>query len=261
MIVIKEFSAIKKLDPTRLLNNTVIASEVYNRQAGRDAALRFRLLAYADIADVRALHCAALHGLIDPVVLRPDSEQFFCDHIANKGFTIGAFADNKLIAYGILALPAGGGANFGRDIGLPGDELPAVAHIDGITVDPAWRGSGLQRLLALMRLELARAFGRSHALATVAPRNYYSWRNLTAVGFRIKALKVKYNLGWRFILHRRLGTPCEETRPPFRYMDVDDSAGQADLLDRGYWGYACFETAGGVRVAFGRAAADVGGAG
>lgn len=256
--MINELPAIKTLDPAELLKSNFIAADVFNRRTGRPATMTFRLLADVDIADVHSLHSAALQGVADPVMLRPDSRQFFHDHIARKGVTIGAFANDRLIAYGILALPRPDDANFGQDVGLPRHELAAVSHIDGITVDPAWRGNGLQRSFVRMRLGLATAFGRDHALATISPRNYYSWRNLTAVGFRIKGMKVKYNLGWRFILHRRLDGTRDDGPPSvrFHYLDIDDSGGQNDLLRRGFWGYECLETEGGALVAFGRAAAE-----
>jgi len=242
-------------DPRRLWDGDILGLECFNPGTEAREKLDVRLLTADDVADAEALHRRARASLTDPTTLRLDTAAFFRDHLGERGCIIGVFQQRRMIAYGVLGFPDRRDDDWGRDVRLPDDEVERLAYLDGASVDAGWRGCGLQRALALIRLELARARGRRHALSTVAPKNFYSWRNLMMVGLRIKGMAVKYGLGWRFILHARIGAQVDALEGPSGVARLDDYALQRRLLQAGYWGHACVETASGARaVAFARPA-------
>lgn len=194
-----------------------------------------RELAEADLGDVETLHDIVL-AKMRPELFADEADGFFADHLERCGRILGLFAEDRLIAYGVLGIPGPEDINFGEMIGLPPEDRGRVAHIDGAAVLPAWRSNGLQRILIAWRLDLARRMGRDIALTTVAPENFPSLRNLLAEGMTIRALKQKFG-GWRYILRRDLDIPQPVPPENVRWLDVTDVEPQIELLERGYTGW------------------------
>lgn len=163
------------------------------------------VLAEEDLDAVVALHEAAVasapHGTV-----RHDAADFFGRILAGDGALLGYRLDGgSLAAYGVLSFRAADEAHYGRILGLAESEWPRLAQLEGISVDRRWQGLGIQRLLGLWRIATAEALGYGHVAATAAPENFYSWRNLLALGLVIRKLELLYGGFPRYVLHRELG--------------------------------------------------------
>lgn len=132
-----------------------------------------------------------------------ETDGFFADHIATCGHIYGAFRDDTLMAYSVLGLPRRDDPNFGVDHNLLPGQLAGVAHIDGVSVAPEWRGQGWQRKMINHRLAAALAAGRFIALSTVAPGNVPSLRSLLSCGLTIRGMVEKFG-GIRYLVRRDL---------------------------------------------------------
>ena len=88
--------------------------------------------------------------------------------------------------------------NLGREIGLSGDELERVIHMDTAAVHPDFRGRGLQRrLMAAAETALP---GRI-LLCTIHPDNRFSLNNALRLGYRIEKRIGRYG-SVRFVLRK-----------------------------------------------------------
>ena len=161
--------------------------------------------------------------------------------------TIGIYVGDDLIAYSILRIPWFSGRamsyNLGLDINLLPEDLIKVAHIQAIAVHPDHRGNGLQKKLAGAHLAMAGDLGYHHILCTVSPRNSKSLANMLSCGFRIEALRPKFQ-GWlRFILHKDLkkahlsSARDADGRTEKIAISITDLEGQQILLERGFKGF------------------------
>ncbi|HCB14519.1 MAG TPA: hypothetical protein DEP36_13275 [Gammaproteobacteria bacterium] len=213
------------------------------RRKGQPVQIPFvcRLLEPAALPAVWEIHQQALRRLPEPGLVRADPEAFFADHFTGEGRILGVFADDRLIAYAILSLPAGPDYRYDRfveDLGLPASDWCRVAQLTGVAVRPEWRGNRLHRRLCEWRLELARAAGRWHIAAVSAPGNLYSWRNLLAVGLRVTGIKLLGGAQLRYLFYTDLrGSPPLDPATGL-IVEVSSIAEQRILLTKNYWGYA-----------------------
>lgn len=114
---------------------------------------------------------------------------------------IGVFDGDWLAAYGSVGFLGDAPENLGWDLELETEEAKRCALLDTIVVDSDYRGLGLQR--ELIRRCVSHAKNQQpgcQVLATVAPDNIYSLRNVQAEGFVILAKKEKYGGKERYIL-------------------------------------------------------------
>ncbi|HRY15145.1 MAG: hypothetical protein KDJ31_16590 [Candidatus Competibacteraceae bacterium] len=213
------------------------------RRSGQPVQVPFRarLLKPTALAEVQDIHQEALRRLPEPGLVRADSEAFFAHHFSGEGRTLGVFAEDRLIAYGILGLPAGPDYRYDRfleDLGLPAGEWPRMAQLIGVAVRPEWRGNSLHRRLCEWRLELAHTVHRWQIAAVSAPGNPCSWRNLLAAGLRVKGIKLLGGQQLRYLLHADLrGAPPLDSAGAVT-VEVSAMTEQRRLLATGYWGYA-----------------------
>lgn len=207
-----------------------------------------RRLDDADLGVVIDLHHRVLETM-PPHLLAAESDAFFADHMARIGRIYGLFAEEAMIAYGVLGLPGPHDPNFGDDLGLAAAAKTGVAHIDGICVHPDWRGNHLQRVLIAWRLREATAAGRSLALCTVAPGNAASLSNALTEGLTIRALLQKFG-GWRYMMGRELDGTAPVPSTGGRWIDGDDLEAQGRLLAAGLRGWRMERRGDGHRVWF-----------
>lgn len=131
------------------------------------------------------------------VTEREDNEKFIKDPNA----ILGVFDGDRLAAYGSIGFLGNAKDNLGWDLGLAEEAVCHCATLDTIVVDPNYRGMGLQRELIRRCVSYAREKDpRCQVLATVAPDNIYSLRNVQAEGFEILARREKYGGKERYIL-------------------------------------------------------------
>ena len=191
------------------------------------------ILSDEHLGDILALY-GTVRATIRADLFAEEADGFFPDHLARIGRILGLFAEDTLIAYGVLGLPGPGDVNFADMIDLAEPQRQGVAHIDGAAVCPEWRGNGVHRVLVAWRLERAREAGRSIALSTAAPENLPCVGNLLAEGFDIHALIQKFG-GWRYVFRRDLDTAPSRTDGGI-WAEVSDMDTQRDLLRRGFVG-------------------------
>ncbi len=167
----------------------------------------------------------------------PMPREYVLAQLREKMNCIGLFFEKRLIALHMISFPKPGEENFGRDIGLPSEELGQVAHLGAVAIHPEHRGRGLHQLLGDYHLEMIRDAGYRHVCATAAPENYLSLKFLTERGFRIRRLCKKYGDYLRFVLHldlKRAGKAAQEEC----WLDCVAFAAQEKLLLQGFQGIA-----------------------
>lgn len=211
------------------------AANALPARAAAPAALAPRILAADDVPAIHDLH-RRLCASAPPGSLRQDSNDFFRGILAGKGAILGLEAtDGALAAYGVLSLPAPDDFHYGRIIPLPENLWPQIAQLEGIGVAPAWQGHGLQQWLGLWRMNTAIELGYRHICATVAPENFYSWRNLLALGLRIRGLHPLYGGYARYVAHRDALAPAQPA--PDREIAVADLRTQTEAFAAGGFAY------------------------
>lgn len=233
------------------------AAGTLHRRAGAPVRQPFvaRLLDPATLAAVRHIHRTVLRLVPEPGIVRADPDAFFAYHFAGEGRILGVFVADRLIAYAVLGLPATADYPYDRfddDLDLHAAERWRIAQLIGVGVLPEWRGNGLHRQLCEWRMELASAAHRPHVAAVASPRNPHSWRNLLAVGLRIKRLKLLGGDKLRFLMHADLrGSPSPDPAGAVA-VPAGAVAEQRALLERGFWGYAFIAGAGDDRIEYAR---------
>ncbi len=211
-----------------------------------------------DLAAIVALHKAALRTAPVAGLVKPDTDDFFREHLGFRGRIWGLFDEKgAMMAYAVLGLPRPGGYNLGPDAGLAEKDWPEVAHLAGATVDHACRGRRIQYFLTRFRMEQALGLGRRHVVSTVDPRNYASWRSLMKCGLHISGLVRKYGGLARFVLYRDMAADMVAAQPrpagQERLVAAEDLDGIARLLGDGWTGTGWHQDdAGQMRVRFSR---------
>lgn len=117
---------------------------------------------------------------------------------------IGAFVDNKLIAFRALALPPMDDDHLGIDIGLSSEKLGKVVYQEITNVHPDYRGFGMQKKLGVIIMEILDASTYTHVCATVAPFNIPSLKDKLSQGMVIGSLKKKYGGMLRYVFYKKI---------------------------------------------------------
>ncbi|MGN0907857.1 MAG: GNAT family N-acetyltransferase [Bullifex sp.] len=117
-----------------------------------------------------------------------------------EGFTYEILDGEKPAAAFSMTFPGLDEENLGYDIGLSGNELLKVAHMDVAAVNPAYRGMGLQKRLMKMGEDDAKALGYHYLMCTIHPDNAPSLKSALSLGYHIVLTKEKYGGKIRHIL-------------------------------------------------------------
>ncbi|MGM2835110.1 GNAT family N-acetyltransferase, partial [Bacillus cereus group sp. Bce025] len=121
--------------------------------------------------------------------------------LEGNGMMIGAFIDNKLIAFRALLVPPIDDEHLGLDIGIAESKLHRVIYQEISNVHPNCRGNGMQKILATVIMnELQKDDSKyDYVCCTVAPFNIPSLKDKFAQGMEIAALKEKYGGSMRYV--------------------------------------------------------------
>lgn len=199
------------------------------------STLVWRRLGPSDLDAVERLHRQALRGT-GPDIVKPETPDFFARLLGGRGAGIGVFDDAHLIAYGLIQ----------HDLPAYDDPRPlvgaapgvAVVKLSGASVDPAYRGRGLQRALIAARVTLARenADGALPLLfSTSAPANVPSWTNLLSERFAVRAVKLYYGGHPRYVMVREGDAPLPHGT---LHLPAGAIEAQSSLLAQGWRGVA-----------------------
>lgn len=196
----------EKLYRTELESNSQLKLKIKSNNKHVESVLcDLREMQVEDVTQVLALQDVVLNSLIDKKLFYPDTRQFYEETILNEDNLVqGIFHGDVLVAFSIMLVPGiDSSDNLGKDIGISGDDLSKVAHLEMVMVDPSFRGNGLQRFFINERLKHAENNNLSPVLTTVDPNNSASLYNLQSCGLEIVRAHVeKYGDKIRHILKR-----------------------------------------------------------
>ena len=222
-----------------------------NQPSQLDMQYEMRFMDESNLGDIMGLQEIIVHNLADKEIFRTHSSDYFQEHFQIENSIVGVFTEDGLVAYSILYFPGEREDNFGSDINLPHDELTKVVHLATVAVHPAYRGNSLQSMMHGIHLEVVKRMGYEHVCCMVSPKNKPSLQNILSHGLIIKALKLKFDLRLRYIMHKNLTCPSiigpEEIR-----ISSSDIEGQINLLKRGFLGFRLVELSDGFEVSYGR---------
>lgn len=147
-----------------------------------------RVLAPGDLPDVVALHGEVLRSLPDSSFLYAQSTEFFERLISGEGVVVGAFRNDRLVAYGAVILPQARVLRRRYDLSHLGIDDSAVAFGSGCGVHPDHRRAGLFSRLLAERTRQAHLLGCSHVTGVVSPRNATSLRAAHGLGHALAGI-------------------------------------------------------------------------
>jgi hypothetical protein len=201
---------------------------------------KVRKLYVEDLKNILGVQEQVVQALENQAILQPLEEEDYLYILEGKGLMIGAYLDEKLIAFRALLIPAIDEDHLGRDIGLPENELEKVLYQEISNVLPEFRGNHLQKILAGVIMD---EVGKEKSLyryicCTVAPFNIPSLKDKFAQGMKIAALKEKYGGNLRYIFVKDL-EENEDKEAPIQEsirMKMGDTEGQKRLILQGWRG-------------------------
>lgn len=201
----------------------------------RDTPFIVKQLKENDLQEILDLQQAVVDALPNKKTLEPLSEEEFLFILKGKGLMIGAFVEDKLVAFRALLIPKMEDEYLGEDIGLTEEERKRVLYQEITNVHPNYRGHGLQKKLADCIMKQIDTSEFHYILSTVMPYNIPSLKDKFYQGMRIAALKEKYGGKLRYIFVKRLldEKPLEEKSV---FLSMGDIEGQETLLHKGYVG-------------------------
>ncbi|MBE5108245.1 GNAT family N-acetyltransferase [Bacillus thuringiensis] len=197
------------------------------------------LLSKEHIEQILSLQNVVVGALEDKGRLQPLSQEEFQYILEGNGMMIGAFIENKLIAFRALLVPPIDDEHLGLDIGLSESDLHCVIYQEISNVHPNCRGNGMQKILATVIMdELQKEDSKyDYVCCTVAPFNIPSLKDKFAQGMEIAALKEKYGGSMRYVFVKELRGDKEVDLEDVRNVAMSDFSRQKKLLAEGYRGY------------------------
>lgn len=216
-------------------NRVAKMSEVIYQDYLGETPYYVKTLTVDDLTDILALQQEVMDALPNKEQLQPLTSEEFLFILKGNGLMIGAFADQRLIAFRALLIPEMDDEGLGEDIGLTGEELKQILYQEITNVHPKYRGHSLQRKLANCIMKQIDQSKFKYILATVMPYNIPSLKDKFDQGMRIEELKEKFGGKIRYIFAKRLqGEALLEEESHF--LSMGDFEGQRALLHKGYVG-------------------------
>jgi len=188
------------------------------------------------LPEVLALQEVVMESLEVQDQLQPLSEEEFLFILNGNGMLLGAFVDQKLIAFRAVVVPIIDEHHLGYDLGLVEEsDLKRIMYQEISNVHPLYRGYGLQKTLAKIIMEQIDTSKFDFICTTVMPYNIASLKDKFVQGFYIVAIRTIYGGKLRYVLALDL-----QKDPLFEgeciELSMGDIDGQEILLKRGYVG-------------------------
>ena len=204
---------------------------------GNGKEIEIRHLTVKNLNKIFLLQSNVIDALTTESFLQPLSEEEFTTILNGKGFMIGAYYNDKLIAFRAMLEPELDDEHLGKDAGLPESEWPLVLYSEITNVNPKFRGNNLQVLLGEIILGEVDKTRFRYICTTVAPFNIASLKDKFAHGLEIVSLKMKYGNLLRYILLRDLTQVSTELYTlESQYILMADTGKQQQLLENGWIG-------------------------
>lgn len=192
---------------------------------------RYQLLDTGNIDQILFLQKDVVAQLEDSNFFRASTKEML-SRFLQSGCALGAFVENKLIAYRLIYLPKDNEDNLGLDLDLVAHNLHDVLHFETTVVHPKFRK---HRLQVLLTNEIMKYIDVSDKVicATCYPLNFPSLSNLMKLGLSINKLKSKYDSRLRYILSNK---KYEITSDEILFCDSNDTSRIKNILEDGYIG-------------------------
>ncbi|MDV7340351.1 hypothetical protein RYZ26_12170 [Terasakiella sp. A23] len=207
-----------------------------NDLSGQTFDVDIRFLNQDHFDQLITLHKKVVAHLPKREIFRSDEDVFFQAHMDRRGKTVGAFIGDQLIGYAVVSFPKNDPDNLGKFMNLQGEDHLRVAHFDGASVNPDYRGSQLHRLMNKVRGTYAFHAGYHHMFGTVSPLNPYSLMNHLSAGFEVVDFTKRYGGMDRLIIYRNGLTKEERVYKQFHMVNLDDRQRIKTDLQNGYIG-------------------------
>lgn len=202
-----------------------------------------RNLTVNELPDVLHLQREVVALLEDKSTLATLSAEEFTFILSGNGSLIGVFVDDRLIAIRATLVSVEDDEHLGFDIGLDASELDSVIYQEISIVSPAYRGHGLQQIMAQVIIEQLKDREFTYVLATVAPFNIPSLKDKFSQQMEIAALKEKYGGKLRYVFVKDLRAQSKKYVGK-QVIPMDDTVGQQKLLSEGWRGTSIMEDLG-----------------
>ena len=214
-----------------------------------DTSFEIHYLEKSHLPQILALQDVILGRLSRSDLLEAFAPAFMEAHLGAKGFILGTFVGDRLVAFRNVYFPDLNDRewNLGYDIGLETvDDLTRVANLQMVCVHPDFRGNALGWRMNAHAIHIVRRLGRfTHLCATVSPYNYWNIRTLLRSGFTIRKLKPKYNGKLRYVVYQHLTRPLDLSATNGRVsVRLTDIARQEELIRKGLIGVELTEVPG-----------------
>ncbi|MPQ43066.1 GNAT family N-acetyltransferase [Clostridium tarantellae] len=153
------------------------------------------------INKIMELQNIVLQGLEDRQLYVPTNREEFISYLNSHGKILGCVTEeDELIAFGVYLKRGYDKSNYGYDVGIEGEELLKVGHIDTTIVKEEYRGNSLQKIICKVLEEIGKEQGTPIMCATASPYNKFSVNTFIKLGYEIKADKIKYGGLRRYVL-------------------------------------------------------------
>ncbi|WP_404452114.1 hypothetical protein LG329_17455 [Virgibacillus necropolis] len=201
-----------------------------------------RYLTFADLSIIMQLQKKVENALLSNATLEPLSKEEFTEILSEHQFMIGVFVDEKMIAFRAMRLPEMDGEHLGIDAGLSDEELSKVIYQEISTIDPDYRGNGLQNYMGKLFMNRLDSKRFRYVCATVAPFNIPSIKDKLELGLEVVALKRKYGGKLRYIFMKDLAdSRSERVFNEEVSLKMSEIEKQQNLLHSGFLGISIKE--------------------
>ena len=219
---------------------------------GNGNEIEIRRLTDKNLNEIQSLQRRVIEALTTDSFLQPLSDEEFLFILNGKGLMIGAYYNDKLIAFRAMLEPELDDEHLGKDAGLPRSEWPLMLYSEITNVDSSFQGNRLQVLLGEIIMSEVDKKRFRYICATVAPFNIASLKDKFVHGLQIVSLKVKYGDLLRYIFIKDVRCSLEKSASlEIRHILMGNTAEQQQLLQNGWIGteinkvndewFVCFE--------------------
>lgn len=183
------------------MNNII---EIKNKKGNKIKVVLKKLdLSYME--KIMNLQQEVVEGLENKEVYYSSTRKEFEKIIKEIGEIIGYVTlEDELISLGVYCNFGFDKENYGYDIGLKGNELLKVGHIESTIVKEEYRGNNLQKAMCLKLEEIGKNKGSKIMMATASPYNPYSVNTFKKLGYEIVKDKIKYSGLRRYVFMKNI---------------------------------------------------------
>lgn len=189
-----------------------------------------------ELPQIKVLQQIVYDDLQDKTILQPLSDDELRNILNGNGMMIGVFVEEQLIAMrALLHPPIDDPEHLGFDVEAV--DLTRVLYQEVSIVHPAYRGYGLQKILARLIMTQVDEADYDWLCATVKPFNIASLKDKLVQNMKIRALKYKYGGKLRYVLAKPF-TEILEVGDEVKVIAMQQVEEQQQALQDGFVGTA-----------------------